>query len=641
MKRLYTIVAIVSFIVGFTSCNEDFLNIEHTDIVTPDVLLTSQGTIEMQLNGVYDLLLNERAQSNDLDQNWNVKPQIPFSNYPALDFQAIGWEKEFVTHEWKADNYMIGPAWLRAYRAMDRVNNFLANVEKIDPDLLENGQNTKDILMAEARAIRAWFYTFMIQSWGGVPMLMTGESYDNLPSKGRDSAEDCWNMVIEDFEYARDRLDWKPRNGEYGRITKGMTKAYLGLAYMYQKRWNEAKKEFKDIIDSGEYELNPCYAYIHSFNLKWQKESVWEISQNYWGTMGWGTEGTYPDAVSYFSQYYAGPGWSGWGPGHTTYEFVWSHEPGDRRLEYNVVQFGDLNLGYSSVTLGTDLSAQVGHDNANAQPFVGSDILANNYIQKWWRKHPDVPYDALPFTYMRLAGVMLYYAETCFETGDMPEGWKYVQLIRDRAWGKLEPNAAAPIIGTHLQITLNNNPNVDAPNAETFYNNYKRSAGFDGGYVNKFLGWLPNSDGDGDSIIYTPTVTTRNARRVGLYERVYTQCTVPYAPYTIPSWKVALIMERRHEFFGEFSIWQDLCRMEVAEEYFNAEYPLNTTPHPIITLTGDHDNQVQQLVNANFVGRIQTQRAFPFDKTRQLFPIPQSEIDGNTGLTREDQNPGY
>jgi hypothetical protein len=81
--------------------------------------------------------------------------------------------------------------------------------------------------------------------------------------------------------------------------------------------------------------------------------------------------------------------------------------------------------------------------------------------------------------------------------------------------------------------------------------------------------------------------------------------------------------------------------MGVAKDYFEAEYPLNTTAHPRIVLSGDHANQVQQLINADFIGKIQTYRAFPFDPTRQLFPIPQSELDGNSGLSREDQNPGY
>jgi len=38
---------------------------------------------------------------------------------------------------------------------------------------------------------------------------------------------------------------------------------------------------------------------------------------------------------------------------------------------------------------------------------------------------------------------------------------------------------------------------------------------------------------------------------------------------------------------------------------------------------------------------IQTYRPFPFDPNKMLFPIPLSEMESNSELTKEDQNPGY
>jgi hypothetical protein len=110
-------------------------------------------------------------------------------------------------------------------------------------------------------------------------------------------------------------------------------------------------------------------------------------------------------------------------------------------------------------------------------------------------------------------------------------------------------------------------------------------------------------------------------RKVGIYAREYRQQTYAYKPYTMPVWKVALITERRHEFFGEYSFWQDLCRMGVAGEYLDAEFPQNSDPQTT-------DN-------------IHTMRPFVFDPTRMLFPIPELEMLTNKALKPEDQNPGY
>lgn len=640
MKRIYLyIVTIVSLMTGFTSCSDSFLEINHTDIVTPEVFFLSQENVERGLNGIYDLLL--RSNGSDLENNWNLKPQIAFSNYPARDMQPDGWDQEFGQYTWKPDFYMFEPAWLRGYMAIDRVNLFLDNLEKIDPILFKNGNETKNQLIAESRAIRAWFYTYLVQSWGGVPMLMTGETYANTPGKTRNSTEDAWALIIEDYEYARDVLDWKPRNGEYGRVTKGMAKAYLGLAYMYQKRWADAKKELKDVLDCGLYELTRCYGYIHLESKKWQKESVWEIAFNDWSgsyNMPNSVINTYPDAAWLGPQMCASSEYGGWGPWYTSYEFVWSHEPGDKRLSYNVAQFGEFNIGYPSLTLGEPGSAQIGVSNAFAQPFVSSFILPNNYCMKHWRKHPQYQYHAFPVTYMRLAGVMLNYAETCFETGDMAEGWKYIKTVRDRAWGKLE--AGSPVEGAgRINITLNDDPNVEAPDAETYYNTYKRTAGRNHGMVNKFMGWMPNGAGTADSMIATGT--TQVNKRVGYYEKRHYEATTTYQPYSSPVWKVALVMERRHEFYGEYSFWQDLCRMGIAEEYLNAEYPVNKQEHITVDLSGTHDEQVQKLINTDFAGRIETWQPYPFNPARMLFPIPQAEMDANPAFTKEDQNPGY
>ena len=159
------------------------------------------------------------------------------------------------------------------------------------------------IIEAQARALRAYFYTWLVQNFGGVPMLRTGETYSTHPGKERGTVKEAWGMIIEDLEFARDILDWQPWKGQKGRVTRGMAKAYLAQAYMYmantgdrQSWFNKAKKELKEIIDQGVYQLNPCFGQIHIPGIYWQPESVWEIAFPEWESMGWGREGQ-TDAV--------------------------------------------------------------------------------------------------------------------------------------------------------------------------------------------------------------------------------------------------------------------------------------------------------------------------------------------------------
>jgi len=74
---------------------------------------------------------------------------------------------------------------------------------------------------------------------------------------------------------------------------------------------------------------------------------------------------------------------------------------------------------------------------------------------------------------MGYVAVLLNYAECAFETGDASERWKYVNIIRDRAWGNLEVNLEQG----DYPIAFNSKE-VSVPDAEQFYETYKSQKGY-------------------------------------------------------------------------------------------------------------------------------------------------------------------
>ncbi len=163
---------------------------------------------------------------------------------------------------------------------------------------------------------------------------------------------------------------------------------------------------------------------------------------------------------------------------------------------------------------------------------------------------------------------MLDYAECCFETDDNATGWNMIRQIRNRAWGNLEMEATM----IDLPADMLNTQTVEVPDAETYYTSYKAAKG-----------------------------------------------------YTSPVWKVALIIERRHEFNAEFSLYHDLCRMGMCKEWFAAEYP-------------------KTAANSSQEACLQTGDSFRFfehEAYQEIFPIPTNEILTNPLINQEDQNPGY
>ncbi|WP_418697168.1 RagB/SusD family nutrient uptake outer membrane protein [Bacteroides sp.] len=550
-KQIFSFITAAVLLGGLSSCGEGFLEIDHYDILEPEVLLQSEKNIISGLNGLYDMFYPERGSgTTDVQSQWNIKPQLAFSNYPALDCQASGWDNEFTRHEWRADKDMFYEGWKQSYKAVDRANRFLAKLEGVDPSIFAEGEKTKNIIIAQTRAIRAFFYSFLAQNFGRLPMLMTGDTYTSSPEKPRaESTDITWNLIIEDFKYASEILGWKPWNDEKGRITRGMTKAYLAQAYMYNKKYAEAKKELGDIIQSGEYRLNPCYGYIHLEDRVWDAESVWELPYPHFSDLNWGADGK-NDATWWVAQLTASPEYGGWGSLYISYEYCESFEAGDKRLKYSAVRKGETNP-FTGETVG----ASAGFED----DFVTSESMPNNFGLKYWKRHPGsdgIIFNPQSAIWMRYAAVLLNYAECCFETGDAATGWEMIHTIRNRAWGNLEVNLAQGDFPIPLRTEV-----VEVPDAETFYAKYRTDKG-----------------------------------------------------YTSDVWKVALTIERRHEFLAEFSFWYDLCRTNMAKEFLDCEYPKNQG---------------------------WTKRTFDFDPNRMIYPIPTDEIRKNNAISQSDQNPGY
>lgn len=543
-----------------TSCS-DFLEVEHYDILPEDYIIQNESNLLAGLNGLYDTFYTDQASGQGDDGTWGFKPQIFVANHSTMDCQASGWDAEWQRHACKADKGSLETAWRMSYRAIDRTNRFLAQLGQVGDEIFED-VSLKTIYEAEARAIRGFNYLYLAKVFGRVPLLLTGETYTSSPSKPRaETIEEVYAVIEEDLKFGRDHLDWTPLNNQYGRITKGFCKAYLGELYMWEKDFEAAKTELGDIVNNGPYELEPCYGNLHNWGVHWTKESVFEVMYHNQDNMNWGANAS-SDAMMWYGWMCASPEYQGWGSMCLSWEFANSFEQGDKRRQYSIVALGETNP-FTNETLGI----HAGYEGL----FQGSENMPQVYSLKYWRKVPGQDgyvYCPISLTFKRFAGVMLDYAECCFETGDAATGWEMIRQIRNRAWGNLEPGTS---VAYWPEGTLSTTT-VEVPDAQAYYTQYKADKG-----------------------------------------------------YTADVWKVALIIERRHEFNAEFSLYHDLCRMDMCDEWFRCEYPHTAA-----------NSSLEECLENGY-----SFRYFEFQDYQKLFPIPTNEILTNPAIGQANQNPGY
>lgn len=622
---------------GFTSCdNDEFLDVDLYDVIASDAMFENDANAKKGLNGVYDMMFPNDAKDaagKDLyDGDWGFKPNLFTGCHPTIDTQATGWDKNWNVQQWNSTSTELLAGWRHVYAGISRANDYLeglSNAEKVSPAV-------KQKLEGEGRALRGFFYHWLATTFGRVPMLATGETYSNTPTKAKaETYSEMWDFIIEDFKAAADLLDWKPMDQEYGRATKGMALAYLGDAYMWkayrltdgangqqqdaaeaQNCYKLAQECFKKILDSKTYKLNESFTTLWDPASAWGPEAIWveQLDEgNNWGKWN--------DMTSklMLKWYTACPENGGWGSLYLSWEWYSCYEKGDKRREGScytgaVPQIDPNNPAYDPKYEGWYEPAIYGV-NPYLQEVLGKGATGtttkqfhfNNgewapaiWSSKMWRTASanykgwaDGHWSPTPIYWKRLPNVMLDYAECCFRLGNEAEGWKQIDELRQRAFGKLED-------GKEKELTDKYMP---------YYNSFAEWVGrdegmSDGGMFYKHRDEYPIPFGSTvDKVEDAKTYYTRYAAEKGFSSEV---------------WKVAVNTERRKEFNCEWCLRPDMQRSNFMKDHVLTNYPKRS---------------VENLKDVPW-----TNRDYEYQEWKMDMPIPKDEIVKNPALV---QNPGY
>jgi hypothetical protein len=627
MKKIIKYFALAGLgIVALSSCNnEDFLDVPKYDILDIESQFENDDNARLGLNGIY--AYNNVSKE---DNSWGYKPNLFTGSHPTMDTQCTGWDVKFLNQTWDANVGELGEGWSHAYAAISRANLYLTGLETATAVT----DKTKKLCEGEARALRGYFYTWLATTFGRVPMLATGEDFNNTPEKAAaETYEEMWDFIIEDFSKAAELLDWTPYNNQYGRCTKGMAKAYLADALMWKAFrcpdkaadcYVKAKKELKDIIDSGTYKLATNFATNWDPAGFWNEECIWAMCSDegaQWSSWGGDRTITFcnPNMFKWFT---ACPENGGWGSQYLSWEWYACFEPGDTRRDASCAtgavdeaQLAKYGIEKSAKVWGFHpyLKDSLGTKDDNGhvvKPFINDEgVLSGTktmqfhftngefapaiWTTKIWRNayadgnswgtqmwSPTIIYGK------RYANVLLDYAECCFRTGDEAEGWKQIDIIRNRAWGNLTVGQDYSkyfghfnevYAGNGKSVTMTEYPigvltaAVTVPDAKTYY-----------------------------------TALQSKPNRVG-----YT--------HTSEAWKVAVNEERRKEFNSEWCLCPDMIKSGYIEDHINYNYP--------------KDNGGDDYANYPW-----SKRSFDFDIRKMDMPIPATELLKNSLLK---QNPAY
>ena len=416
-------------------CNEDeFLELTNPNAITTDTFWQSERQFNSGLTTVYGALQFQTI-SGGLQVHEMILGDIGGTEswYRPFTFRNLTY----------TDNtYYVTDKWDQLYIGIFRANQVIQFIETADPEIFTG--DSKMQIEAQARCLRAFFYFQLVHTYGGA-VLHTQVIEDNADfHKPFSSMEEVTNnLIIPDLEFAKENLPPTWSGKDLGRVTWGTATSLLGKVYLFDERWAEAAAEFKEVIDSGIYELMPDimdnFTHFNEFNA----ESIFEVS--YSQELNPGANGDFVDDTPFISGAEASNmatefGQLNYGAFNTLLPTYYLHElfTNDEVDPDNSVNDGNLQ----SKRLSASICPRNGETMFYNLPIGergGWGFGQSSYIKKYtnWY-HADAEdtnrRSGINFRHIRLADVYLMYAEAVLEaSGDVETAIDYIDLVRSRA----------------------------------------------------------------------------------------------------------------------------------------------------------------------------------------------------------------
>jgi hypothetical protein len=235
MIRIYKWLLIIPF--GILSACDSLLNVDPEYTQDAENFFNTPEDFNRAIIGVYDMMqpaylniwIGEIASDNSIAGGESVN-----------DTQGLH-EIQNMTHG--GVNEELRAVMRVNYTGIARANYIFEHQDKIDfPG--------KDLILAEARMIRAYFYFNLVMYFGDMPLIIDRRiSINEISSTVRTPKAEIYAQIESDLRAAIPVLP--ATVSETGRITSGAAKALLGKVLLYQNKFSDAATVLGELIDNN------------------------------------------------------------------------------------------------------------------------------------------------------------------------------------------------------------------------------------------------------------------------------------------------------------------------------------------------------------------------------------------------------
>jgi hypothetical protein len=305
----FIVIPFVLFGMLISGCKK-FLDQVPNDRITIEEVFRKKASSEQFLANIYSFVPDEAHPTNAAPWVGTAdEADLTWTNYGIYQVNIGNLNPSNVLYD----------RWGQYYQGIRSATYFMNHINENVEIRTQNGQQLIDQYQAEARFLRAFFYTLLMKQYG--PVVLMGEEVTPPDAVAADlqiprsSFDDCVNYVVSELDKAAAVLPLRPqRNGqtsdaEYGRITKGIALAVKSRLLLYAasplyngntdlasfknpngtalisqtydvQKWKRAADAAKAVIDLGVYDLykdpsgNPIKSLDGLFFNSWNIEQI-------------------------------------------------------------------------------------------------------------------------------------------------------------------------------------------------------------------------------------------------------------------------------------------------------------------------------------------------------------------------------
>ena len=276
MKKIHYSFLLVCLLLSVTSC-DTYLDRFPLEGPADQSYFANASELELAVNGCY--------------KGMNFHPTDGMPTQLLLDdCTDIGWDRNNSTlqqigkgsHD--SNNGFSRTVWNEAYRIIGRCNFILDNMNKLEGKM---DATLYARYQAEARFVRAYMYGYLIELFGGVPLVTKTLALVEAQIP-KSTKEECATFVMNELDAAAKALPTSYDNRNIGRATKQAALAAKARTALYNEKWDVAAASAKAVMDLNINKLHANFGELFSYKGQTSSEIIFAL-QYLKGTLSHGT----------------------------------------------------------------------------------------------------------------------------------------------------------------------------------------------------------------------------------------------------------------------------------------------------------------------------------------------------------------